>query len=110
MTQQRSAFAGYLLIVGASILVSLAHLMFKLCTTWAYPVAVAVAGTIALFCSGLMAARAYRDGTLTVLYPLLFFSQIWNPILATVVLSEPVSLGNWAGVLLIVAGAAIVVW
>jgi len=52
---------------------------------------------------------AFRGGELTVLYPLISFTYIWSSILAVKYLNEKMDAYRWAGIALIVIGAALIV-
>jgi len=52
---------------------------------------------------------ALRHGRLSVLFPVLATSYIWGVLLAARYLGEPITLGKWAGVGLILSGVALIV-
>ncbi len=55
---------------------------------------------------GLVAS--FRDGELSVLYPIVSFSFIWVSIMSLFFLDETLSMINWFGIILVVCGVSII--
>ena len=58
--------------------------------------------------SAVLFVLALKHGKLTVLYPLIATSYIWVALLSNRFLGEPVSLGRWIGIGLIISGISVV--
>jgi len=67
-----------------------------------------VAGVLLYGLSMVVFVLALRGGELSVLYPLVATSYIWVVLLARLLLGERMDSWKWAGVLLIIAGVALV--
>jgi len=59
-------------------------------------------------CATVLFIYALKFGEVSLLYPVLATSYIWVALLASFFLGEKVALANWAGIVLVVAGVALI--
>lgn len=105
-----------LLVLFCAVLGAFGQIFFKLASTdfglnvagvfknWKFLIGAFLYGS-----SAILFVYSLKYGNLSVLYPLIATSYIWVALLSFLVLREPVSLVNVAGIGLIVAGIALVV-
>ena len=68
-----------------------------------------ILGGMALYASSaILFIIALRHGSLSVLYPVIATSYVWVTLIANRVLGEAVSVSQWVGIGLILAGVALV--
>jgi len=68
-----------------------------------------VMGGLALYgVSAILFIGALKHGNLSILYPLIATSYVWVTILSVLILGEARSLLNWIGLLILVAGVALI--
>ena len=99
---------GILLMLTSSLFVCIGQLLWKLSASGNL---LFLMGGFVLYGLGALAMLiSYRYGKLSVLQPMLSMNYVISILLAVVVLKEPVSLLNCAGVILIIAGVIMLAW
>lgn len=104
-----------LMVVVATFLTAISQLLFKLGSNalgsfiGPFPVnASIIAGFISYFAAAGLFFMALRKGHLSLLYPIWSLSFVWVFVASIFILNEAVSLHNWFGILLIIAGVSII--
>ena len=67
-----------------------------------------IIGVIIYGVAAMLYVVALKHGDITILYPLAAMQYVWVCVLAVIVLKEKMNALKWAGVMLIVAGAAFI--
>ncbi|MBI2578464.1 MAG: EamA family transporter [Candidatus Aenigmarchaeota archaeon] len=102
------------LVVTATLFTAVAQLSFKLGANaqgfyiGPFPVnVIVIAGFLAYGIAALLFLHALRDGQLSVLYPIWSLSFVWVFLASSMLLKETVTLLNWFGIILIMAGVSL---
>ncbi len=99
---------GILLMLISSLCVCVGQLLWKMSASGSL---LFLLVGFALYGLGALAMLiSYRYGKLSVLQPMLSLNYVISIFLAVVVLKEPVSLANCAGVILIIGGVIMIAW
>ena len=108
MTTTRGAM---LAVLGATVITSTAQILWKFgmgAGSSAVTGAFIIAG-LAMYAIGAgILIMALRHGELSVLYPIIALSYVWVALLASGILGEVLSVQNWAGIIVIIAGVALI--
>lgn len=98
----------WLLVIIATVLASVAQLLYKVGAGQLPGLSWSIVLGFALYCcAGLLIVLALKTLDMSVVFPMLASTFVWVALLSVFLLGESMSVVNWAGIVLIVAGVAL---